>query len=201
MFAELGRAGGEFPGHPWDIQRQMLWIFNEVDPDWNARAEAGRPIDPSEFVAGFVPRYFTLNGRSGCDSAHARDTHPEGKIGEPMLLRTMNAGAMVHGPHVHGNHVLVLTLDGRVLRDVWKKETFVIEPAQRVDVLLPYIQPPDIPDEAWPPRQELTLEEFRRNVHDPGRLTFPMHPHNELSQTAAGGNYPLGMITDWTINF
>ena len=26
---------------------------------------------------------------------------------------------------------------------------------------------------------------------------FPMHCHAEMSQTAAGGSYPFGMLTDW----
>jgi hypothetical protein len=30
-------------------------------------------------------------------------------------------------------------------------------------------------------------------------LSFPMHGHNELSQSAAGGNYPQGMVTHWEI--
>jgi hypothetical protein len=30
-------------------------------------------------------------------------------------------------------------------------------------------------------------------------LTYPMHGHDELSQTAAGGNYPQGMVTTWEI--
>ena len=26
-----------------------------------------------------------------------------------------------------------------------------------------------------------------------------MHCHNEISQTSAGGSYPMGLMTDWEI--
>lgn len=30
-------------------------------------------------------------------------------------------------------------------------------------------------------------------------MPFTMHCHTEMSQTAAGGNYPQGAVTDWEI--
>ena len=31
-------------------------------------------------------------------------------------------------------------------------------------------------------------------------LRYPMHCHNEISQTSAGGSYPMGLVTDWHID-
>lgn len=66
-----------------------------------------------------------------------------------------------------------------------------------MDWLLPFVKPEDIPPNAnWPPTEELglTLGGMRQSP-----LGFPMHDHTEMSQTAAGGNYPMGMLTDWEI--
>ena len=54
-----------------------------------------------------------------------------------------------------------------------------------INVSLITVKPDEIPLEAWPPREE----KFP--------LYYPMHCHIEMSQTAAGGNYPQGMITHW----
>jgi hypothetical protein len=64
-------------------------------------------------------------------------------------------------------------------------DTWLMSPMDRKDLLLPFCKPPDIPENAWPPRQE------------PFPFKYPMHCHIEMSQTAAGGNYPQGLVTDW----
>lgn len=205
LFGDLGTSE-RFPGQPWAKEHQLLWLFHGIDPRWNQQAEqafrANRAtvIDPLQFTQEFLPSYFTLNGRSGCTSAHAADTAPSGKIGEPLLIRAVNAGLAVQSPHIHGNHVYVLARNSSVSSDVLEKDTFLMRPEERVDVLLPFIRPPDIPDAAWPPREEFAADTFAGPPEQRGILHFPMHAHNELSQTAAGGNYPQGMLTDWTID-
>jgi len=47
------------------------------------------------------------------------------------------------------------------------------------------MQPPEIPPAAWPP------------VDENFPFQYTMHCHTEMSQTAAGGNYPQGCITHW----
>ena len=38
------------------------------------------------------------------------------------------------------------------------------------------------------------------NVQEKYPLRYPMHCHNEISQTSAGGSYPMGLVTDWHID-
>jgi hypothetical protein len=226
VFDALGRTD-RFPGDRWnpdDPDRERIWVFNQVDPRFNEMAENDQPIDPAQFVEEFLPRYFTINGVSGFDSAHKEENVPRGFIGQPTLLRVLNAGLNTHSPHIHANHVFELSgvgggtgllgLEGGttgtgvvgrtarrlplrtrrtapgavVVRDnVIERDTWTMAPLDRKDMLLPFEQPPDIPPAAFPPEEE------------PFPLRYPMHCHTEMSQTAAGGNYPQGLITDWEI--
>lgn len=194
LFDALGR--GRFPGEEWRpelAQRERVWVFNQIDPRFNAMAERGIPIAPQSFVRDFTPRYFTLNGRSGFEAAHDKDTVPVGREGEPILIRVLNGGLAEHSPHIHGNHIFELSetaADGsvRVRDNIIERDTWTMPALARKDVLLPFTKPIDIPAGAWPPRDE------------PFPLRYPMHCHNELSQTAAGGNYPQGLVTDWELD-
>lgn len=207
MFDALGTDSpllpGHFPGDPWrgfdndppDVatglpRHERIWVFNSIDPEFNKLAERGIPINPVEFVRENLPRYFTLNGLSGFDAAFDTRTVPKGFEGEPTLLRVLNAGLPHFSPHIHGNHVFELSgvdADGNVVvnENVIQRDTWAMAPLDRKDMLLPFRKPPDIPDTAWPPYDE------------PFPFKFPMHCHQEISQTSGGGNYPQGLITDW----
>ncbi len=189
LFSALGT--GNFPGNSWVASRDKIWVFNQIDPRFNAQAASGQTISPATFVNTFLPRYFTINGLSGFYASHDEDTAPHGRIGQPMLLRTMNAGLATHSPHIHGNHIYELTGNtaaGAVVfnNNLLQRDTWIMGPLDRKDVLLPFKRPPDIP--VWPPVQE----QFP--------LVYPMHCHMEMSQTAAGGSYPQGLVTDWVID-
>lgn len=93
-------------------------------------------------------------------------------------------------------------------------------------MLLPFMRPPDIPrivgnDGLLLPlseqlAEELALELIVANtfVDETGNeqplvppltvsmniITYPMHSHMELDQTAAGGNYPQGQVAHWEIH-
>ena len=193
LFDALGTA--RFPGEKWRAElpeRTRTWIFNSIDPRLQQRLELGQEIDQATFLRSFYPRYFTLNGLSGYDSAHDKDTVPSGYVGEPTLIRCMNMGLCTHAPHIHGNHVFRLSStspSGGVVKNesIPEVDTWRLGPLARVDVLLPFVRPGDIPEKAWPPKQE----KFP--------LKYPMHCHMEMSQTARGGQYPQGLITDWEL--
>jgi FtsP/CotA-like multicopper oxidase with cupredoxin domain len=193
LFDSLGGTTGFFPGNPWDRTRDMVWMFNQIDPSFNTAAGNGQSIDPTTMQNTFLPRYFTINGLSGFYSAHDNNTVPRGKVGQPMLIRVMNAGLATHSPHIHGNHIYELsTIDPNssavvVNASVQMRDTWQMAPLYRKDVLLPFVRPGDVPDQVWPPSEE------------PFPLRYPMHCHTELSQTAAGGNYPQGLVTDWEL--
>jgi len=224
LFDDLGTAD-HFPGNPWDPSRNAVWVFNVIDPNKAAAATAGAgAISPATFLGGFLPQYFTINGKSGFFSAQhnhgggageeEHDDHTlenalpladglfdaqgnisiRGTVGQPIVIRSLNAGLMWNSPHIHGNHVYPIAhanaLDGRrdILTNLTMLDTWTLAPGDIKDLLLPFIQPPDIPADRWPPVQELFP------------LVFPMHDHNEISNTAAGGNYPQGMATHWQID-
>lgn len=226
LFNDLGNPAKGFPGHPWDSDRNAIWVFSVVDPVKNALAAAstsGSGLNASTFLNGYLPQYFTINGKSGFFSAqHHHDASAEehthapdrfdfdlqanisirGRVGQPMLIRNVNAGLMWHSPHIHGNHVYELAENGTLRNNLFMLDTWTIPPMHRKELLLPYIMPPDIPAQrevidlagngtgrlAWPPQDE----KFP--------LLYPMHDHNEISNTAAGGNYPHGMATHWQID-
>lgn len=191
LFEALGPAG-RFPGRRWIPTRDRVWVFSQTDPALNRRVDANQTINPATVTATFAPRYFTLNGRSGFDAAHDENTRPSGYVGEPLVLRVLNAGLATHSPHIHGNHVMELSgisaAGTQVLRDnIVERDTWIMAPFDRKDLLLPFERPPDIPNAAYPMTQE------------PFPLRYPMHCHTEMSQTAGGGNYPQGLIADWEI--
>lgn len=240
-------SGQEYTATEFSFQ-EKVWVLTQVDPKFNALIQPdGRvPSKPSadEIIASWLPRYFTINGRSGFDLSHAPDIVPSNYIGEPTLMRIMNAGLSHHANHIHGNHWLELTVSDLVNRDgepifdeegravaadtvpvgsgrviprtnVFEVDTLPMWPMQRKDVLLPFEVPPDIPytrnsDGTFTPVQFNDMVrrgnnlEFRnatlKSRYEPFPLRFVMHCHVEMSTTAAGGNYPQGMVTHWQIN-
>lgn len=192
LFDALGYGGTmpeHFPGDPWDPERMRIWFCNTIDPAKNklvADLPAGATIAPEEFIDGYLPRYFTMTGKTGFFSSHDPEIIPHGNIGMPLLLRMLNAGLAIHSPHIHGNHVYELSSNGRVLDNPFLLDTWTMEPGGVKDLLLPFTPPPDA--HPWPPSN---IREFP--------MPFAMHCHTEMSQTAAGGNYPHGLISDWEI--
>lgn len=187
LFNDLG-VSAAFPGSPWNPARTFIWVFNQIDPFLNNFMLNNPPISPATFMRHFLPRYFTINGKSGFFSSHDPNISPHGRVGQPALIRNVNVGLATHSPHIHGNHVYLLSDNGRVPNNVFLIDTWSMRPEDRKDVLLPFIKPPDIPAAAWPPVQEMFP------------LMYPMHCHTEMSQTSGGGNYPQGLVTDWVID-
>lgn len=203
IFNAMGGGHPRFPGEKWnpsDLQREKLWLFSQTDPTFNAAVAAGSTVDPNTVISRFLPRYFTINGVSGFDTAVHGGAHsghspaerimPSGREGQPCLIRTMNAGLATHSVHIHGNHCMLLAESDSagnnvIKRNVFERDVWLLKPMARIDVLLPFERPPDIPLSAWPPKEE------------PFPLRYVMHCHCEMSQTAGGGNYPQGAGTHW----
>lgn len=173
-----------YPGSP-TFRIQKFWVFNEIDPRWNT-AIRNNSAPPS----GFVPRYFTINGLSGrppgapgngdpaVDAMHDPRTALHGSIGDRTLIRMLNAGMAKHSVHTHGNHMEWLTQNGAVRPDIWLKDIVPLDANKgRTDTIYPFEAPPD----AWPPATT---------------GMYPMHCHDEMTQTAGGGLYMFGAMTD-----
>jgi len=198
LFDDLGDASKGFPGDPWDKKRVFpngrtwVWVFNDIDPQWNEMADNGEAIDPEEFVAGFLPRYFLINGQSGWYIVQDKHSAPHAREGEPSLIRTMMAGLGTRPPHIHGNHIYQLSdinSNGQieVMDNVIECDTWALKPMHTIDVLLPFRRPPDVPMGLWPSKEEAFPYQYI------------MHPHDEICLTAGGGSYPQGMMNDWVM--
>ncbi|MEE9197581.1 MAG: multicopper oxidase domain-containing protein, partial [bacterium] len=204
LFNALGTSS-EFPGEAWRRERTKIWLFHQVDPKVHRMAERG--VDPREIAAflktpgRFTPRYFTINGESGAFAAHNHDITPRGRIGQPHVIHQLNAGLVTHSPHIHGNHVYVLSINNVVQGSLFLVDTWTMKPLDRVDWLLPFERPPDIPGDPATPLRDLIPTELGLVIGGVAQspLKYPMHCHTEMSQTAAGGNYPQGLVTDWDL--
>jgi uncharacterized membrane protein YgcG len=92
-----------------------------------------------------------------------------------------------HSLHWHGNHVFPVEMNAipAAAGLVLERDVVEVRPLQRIDVILPAHTGYD----AFPP---LNDQHPKANEQH-----FPMHCHAEMSQTAGGGSYPFGMLTDW----
>lgn len=179
-----GSSDELYAGSPTFVQ-QYFWIFNDIDPVWHDRIRRGRTPDTE-----YIPRYFTLNGMTSRLPGHPENEDPDanpmknpdtaltGRIGDRTLLRILNAGLAAQSVHPHGNHVEWLTENGGVRPDIWLKDCLYLDGDKGV---LDAIYPFEIPPDSWPPAT---------------RGDYPMHLHSEMSQTAAGGYYLFGAVTE-----
>ncbi len=176
-----------FPGSATFVQ-QYFWLLNDIDPVWHEAIRVGDTPGTK-----FIPRYFTINGRNmrvpghpeysdkNRDSGYATDTRIVGSIGDRTLIRLQHAGMCTHSMHFHANHVEWLATNGQARQNVWKKDVVRLPNNKgSVDVIYPFEIPPD----SWPPVS---------TGH------YPMHSHDEMTQTAGGGFYQFGLAT--TIEF
>lgn len=206
------------------FERQWLWVTHAICTTWAGIEAAGGTVDQSSDPA--VPRYFMLNDRSGYEAlAHSPDkannlaAHEESLVsgyprqidvrdfGEDLVLGTIRAGQMVrmvnpgianHQIHFHGNHLWTVRRnnvewprefghvdeDGHVVLQQWE-DVVELPPMDRKDCMIPMKRPPDATDQVWYNRTE--------------DWKYPMHCHAEMSQTAAGGLYPGGLVAHWEL--
>ena len=87
----------------------------------------------------------------------------------------------------NGNHLAVLCHNAKRAPHAMRKDTIMMPPGFTKDALLPFTAPPDI----WPP-----IAQWGSDL----KLSYPMHCHAEMSQTAGGGLYPNGMLAHWEVD-
>ena len=179
-----GSSDEVYDGSPKFVQ-QHFWLFHDIDPVWHNTIRNGNTPNTR-----YSPRYFTMNGLSArppgapgamvpsIDSMADPRSALHGHVGDRTLLRVLNAGKCQQSVHTHGNHMEWLTDNGQIRDDVWSKDCIYLEGNMgKFDAIYPFESPPD----AWP----------RVNTG-----TYPMHLHTEMSQTAGGGLYMFGALTD-----
>lgn len=207
-----------------EFERQWLWLCQDVDPVWGARARAGEVIDPERTPP--VPRYFMLNDRSGFravavsrdEAANQRaheDTLPAGStrevdvraleampetgpLGTGQMIRMVNVGAVIHQMHFHGNHVWTVRRNGadfpRSVARVDAEGHVVLQQWEDVVELDPLDRKEAVLPLKRPPEVLDPVWDSRKEDWH-----YPMHCHAEPSQTAAGGLYPGGLVADWIL--
>jgi len=162
--------------------RQWIWVTENIDSAWCERARRGATTT----LEDIVPDYFLINGRSGIDSVRDRSITIHGRLHEAALVRMVNAGVATHAMHFHGNHLDVLRHNSRPAPYPMRKDTIMMPGGWTKEALLPFEPPPDM----WPP-----IDQWGDEL----TLSYPMHCHAEMSQTAGGGLYPNGMLAHWQI--
>lgn len=191
-----GSANELYPGSPTFVQ-QYQWVFSDIDPAWHSRIATGGTPNTA-----YTPRYFTLNGLSArppgapgamdpaVDAMEDPRSRVDGHLGQRTLIRCLNAGKGLNAVHIHGNHMEWLSRNRQYFADIWEKD---IVPLDRdggtSDVIFPFDPPPD----AWPPVTNTVLQTAEAEGRD---FAYPMHLHNEMTQTAGGGLYLFGSMTD-----
>jgi hypothetical protein len=111
----------------FDPKREYILLLSEYDPDLHHAVEMGGAYD----VTTLHNRYYAINGRSFPDSIQdngsaLNPTQPYGALVRlqpydpatnslPALIRMLNAGALNHPFHPHGNHTSEIAQDGRLL--------------------------------------------------------------------------------------
>ena len=171
---------GTPPALPATVVQERTWLFGELNPTTARDLAGGRvslPSDPE-------PEYFLINGLSGMLSAEDKLTNITGTAGglgvagDATLVRMINTGRAPRSIHLHGNHFWVLSHPDTPWLVGVHKDTVRIPPGGAVDMLVPLEAPPD----SYP----VTNRAQKYVVHD----------HIEMAETASGGHYPSGMVSD-----
>lgn len=131
----------------------------------------GDAQSPATTAFNRKPHFFTINGESGHFAHDNKTITPMYRIGEPTLVRILNAGLMDHSMHLHANHFFVTCINNRVCRNPLWLDVFHLPPMRTMDYTIPCMRPPDIPNVrgigrpdpglttltgglTWPPLQE-----------------------------------------------
>ncbi|MBI5585406.1 MAG: multicopper oxidase domain-containing protein [Deltaproteobacteria bacterium] len=231
----LGWEEGDPTSNPPTLAfRQYIWLLHQASPVLFQEVGSFTPgldFPAQTFVNGFLndpfiatgtggitvhnrkPQFFTINGQSGHFS-HNNPFHcPNLRVGEPAVVRILNAGLWMHSTHIHANHVFVIAHNNVVQENPIWIDVFTSFPLSTYDWLVPYMRPPDVPNlrgigladpgiptqtggTTWPPLGELSLVIGGVQL---APICYPMHDHSEPSQTAQGGTYNMGLISG--INF
>ncbi len=192
--------------------QQLFWVFNDISPAFSNAV--GNNIN----LPKFVPSFFTMNGLSGrppaplngspstdngygnpkLDSMHDPRSMLVGYLGKRALMRCINMGMAKHSMHIHANHLEWLTdnrrrVDGALAGTTpTEKDVIPLTGSGGIcDVIYPFDAPPD----AWPVFNEATIRKAE-DENPPRKIAYPMHFHDEMTQTANGGSYLFGTMTD-----
>jgi hypothetical protein len=170
LFDDFGSTS-HFPGLSWEDGddsthtpkfRQYVWILHAVSSRLFAEVgnyPLGRDYPAAQFISAYQrdryrsdglnrkPDFFTINGQSGWFAAHNPYITPSHRVGEPAVIRILNAGLSLHSLHIHANHVYVTGVNGVVQQNPLWVDTCTVKPLEIIEWVVPFTRPPDVPNE------------------------------------------------------
>jgi hypothetical protein len=205
IFDDFGSAA-HYPGLAWEQGdansgtpgfRQYVWLIHEASSRLFAEVgslKPGQTMDPAVFVQKFLsdpfqtnglnhkPEFFTIVGQSGHFSHNNPFVCPMNRVGEPVVIRILNAGLNSHSLHIHANHVYVTSVNGVVQDNPLWVDTFTAHPLDRFEYTVPYMRPPDVPNAGGIGRPDTPLVSLA-NPAIPGSQPHPVWPPTEELNT------------------
>jgi hypothetical protein len=203
--------------------RTHIWLLHQASPNLFAEVGSFTPgqdypaaqfvdkflstdivtFDPIKPTANYVPQYFTISGQSGHFSHTTPYICPTHRVGEPTLIRLLNAGLWSHSMHIHANHVFITSVNNVVQSNPIWVDVFTLQPGFVVDYTVPYMRPPDIPNArgigradtglttvnghpTWPPNEELF-------TFIPGPAPATVTPFQAVGSLVDGAGKSLGV--------
>jgi len=196
-------------GTRFDSAREYLLLLSEIDPALHHAVETV-PAGTYDFNA-LHNRYFAINGREFPDTLQDNGTgllpnQPYGALVRiqpnsspttaPALLRMINAGALNHPFHPHGNHTREIAQDGRLLAST---EHFgeTIGSGQTIDYLLRWDD-----QDHWapnPPGQPLPVPQpnYRDLMFKDGNTYYSGNPYLGYKGTLPTGTVSQNICGEW----
>ena len=166
-----GDASSAYPDTPL-FNKQYTFVLSEMDSVEHQQDSAAlNKGAPAANWSNYQPDYFLMNGKAYPDTMMDSGDSINATIGQTVLVRLINAGSEVHMMHTHGFHFLVIGANGRKLSQPYYKDTLLMEPGDRYDIIL--------------------------RLNQVGRFMF--HDHIDENVTN-NGVYPGGMITMINVN-
>jgi FtsP/CotA-like multicopper oxidase with cupredoxin domain len=135
-------------------------------------------VTPINDTFNYKPQFFMVNGQSGHFAHNNPFICPNNRVGEPVIIRVLNAGLWMHAMHIHANHVYVISVNGRVQNNPIWVDTFDIYPLGTFDWLVPYMRPPDVPNVRGIGLPDTPLTSLT-NPGIPGSTPHPVWPPTE----------------------
>ncbi len=173
LFEEVGLFAQANPGQDYPAAQFVEAFLNDpfvnVSNDPRSIVDAQFPVKTA--LPNRKPQYFTINGQSGHFSHNHSAITPSYRVGEPTIVRIVNAGLWTHSMHYHCNHIYVTGIDNVSQENPLWVDVFTLLPMSHVDYVFPYMRPPDVPNQrgigradtplttangtpAWPPQEE-----------------------------------------------
>ncbi|MEH7492031.1 multicopper oxidase domain-containing protein [Neobacillus niacini] len=170
LFDDFGSTS-HFPGLAWEqgdptthtpAFRQYVWLLHAASSRLFAEVgnyPPGRDYPAAQFISAYQrdrfrsdglnrkPDYFTINGHSGWFAAHNPTITPHHRVGEPAVIRILNAGISMHSLHIHANHVYATGKNGVVEENPIWMDTLTVKPLDVIEWVVPFTRPPDVPNE------------------------------------------------------